>query len=208
YGLKLTDGTRGVPATEREIVRAVPPAFQYTFHLTSSVKGQVDRTVEPEAIALAVFGLIAGLAVLLIAAQVIARQIQAAAEDTAILRALGASRLAVMGDALLGILGAVAAGSLLAVGVAVALSPLSPIGPVRPVYPSPGLAADPTVLGFGFLALVASTGAIAVVLAARQAAGRRGGAARAPPASGIPRLAANAGAPVSPAVGLPLPALP
>jgi hypothetical protein len=202
YGLKLTDGARGVPAAEREIVRAAPPGFQYTFHLISSVKGQVDRTVEPEAIALAVFGLIAGLAVLLISAQAIARQIQAAGEDTAILRALGASRLAVMCDALLGILGAVVTGSLLAVGVAIALSPLSPIGPVRPVYPSPGLAADTTVLGFGFLALAASVGTIAVVLAARQAAGRRGAAARATRASGISRLAANAGAPVSAVVGI------
>ena len=50
-------------------------------------------------------------------------------------------------EALIGILGAVVVGSLLAAGVAVALSPLAPIGPVRPVYPDPGVSFDWTVLG-------------------------------------------------------------
>ena len=203
YGLKLTDGARGVPAVEHEIIRAIPQAVNYSFHLTSVVEGQVNRTVEPEAIALAVFGVIAMLAVLLISAQVIARQIQEADEETAVLRALGASRLVVMGDGLLGILGAIVAGSLLAAGVAIGLSPLSPIGPGRPVYPAPGLAADATVLGFGLLTLVAGIGAVAVVLAARPVAGRRQeAAARATRGSGIARLTANSGAPVSAVAGI------
>ena len=135
YGLKLTDGARGVPAVEQEIIRALPRGTTASFHVTTVVEGQVNRTVEPEAIALAVFGVIAMLAVLLISAQVIARQIQETDEETAVLRALGASRLAVMGDSLLGILGAVVVGALLAADVAIGLSPLSPIGPVRQVYP-------------------------------------------------------------------------
>ena len=197
YGLKLKDGARGVPAVEREIIRALPRGTTASFHLTSVVVGQVDRTVEPEAIALAVFGVIALAAAALIAAQVIARQIQEAGEETAVLRALGAGRLAVMGDTLLGIAGAVVAGSLVAAGVAIALSPLAPIGPVRPVYPSPGPAADTTVLGEGILALVASVGAVAVVLAARASAGSgRTDVTRAAWSSGIARLAANGGAPV------------
>ena len=126
YGLKLADGARGVPAVEQEIIRALPRGATASFHLSSVVAGQVNRTVEPEAIALAVFGVIAMLAVLLVSAQVVARQIRETYEETAVLRALGASRLAVMGDSLFGILGAVVAGSLLAAGVAVGLSPLSP----------------------------------------------------------------------------------
>ena len=126
YGLKLTDGARGVPAVEQEIIRALPRGTTVSFHVTTVVEGQVNRTVEPEAIALAVFGVVAMLAVLLISAQVIARQIQETDEETAVLRALGASRLAVMGDSLLSILGAIAVGALLAAGVAIGLSPLSP----------------------------------------------------------------------------------
>ncbi len=203
YGLKLTDGAAGAPAVEHEIIRAVPQAVNASFHLTSTVEGQVNRTVEPEAIALAVFGIIAALATVLIAAQAIARQIQQAGEDTAVLRALGASRPVIMGDTLLGLLGAIVAGSLLAAGVAIALSPLSPIGPVRPVYPSPGLAADLTVLGLGFLGLVVVIGTVAVVLAARSAADRQ---ARTPGrsvrGSRIARLAAGSGAPVSVLAGI------
>ena len=73
------------------------------------------------------------------------------------LRALGARPAMTAADGLTGILGAVVAGSLLAVGVAVALSPVAPIGPVRPVYPSPGVAFDWTVLGLGFLALAGAS---------------------------------------------------
>ena len=159
--------------------------------------------MEPEAIALAVFGVVAALATVLIAAQVIARQIQQDGEETAVLRALGASRLVIMGDALLGILGSIVAGSLLAAGVAIALSPLSPIGPVRPVYPAPGPAADLTVLGLGFLGLVAVIGAVAVALAVRSTADRQmrtqGRSIR---GSGIARLAAGSGAPVSAVAGI------
>jgi hypothetical protein len=137
YGLRLSDGARGVPAVEREIVGALPPGTTYSFHITSVVEGQVDRAVKPEAIALAVFGIIAMAAALLIAVQAIARQLQARDEDIGVLRALGASPAMTMGEGLVGILGAVVLGSLLAAGVAIGLSPLSPIGPVRPVYPAP-----------------------------------------------------------------------
>jgi len=203
YGLTLTDGAAGVPAVEHEIIRAVPQAVNASFHLTSTVEDQVNRTVEPEAIALAVFGIIAALATVLIAAQVIARQIQQAGEDTAVLRALGASRLVIMGDTLLGLLGAIVAGSLLAAGAAIALSPLSPVGPVRPVYPSPGPAADLTVLGLGFLGLVAIIGAVAVAFAARASADRQAGMlGRSTQGSRVARLAGGSGAPVSVIAGI------
>ena len=149
YGLKLRDGAAGVSAVEREVIAALPKGTTYSFHVTSVVEGQVDRTVKPEAVAPGVFGAIALLAALLIALQVIARQIQTKSEELAVLRALGASRSAVIGDCLSGVLCAVVVGSLLAVGIAVALSPLAPIGPA--VYPSPGVAVDYLVLGAGFL---------------------------------------------------------
>jgi hypothetical protein len=70
-----------------------------------------------------------------------------------------------MGEGLLGILGAIVLGSLLAAGVAIGLSPLAPIGPVRAVYPAPGIEIDVAVLGFGLLALIGGIGAAAVGLA-------------------------------------------
>ena len=204
YGLRLSDGSRGVPAVEREIVGALPPGTAYSFHVTSIVEGQVDRTVKPEAIALAVFGVIALAAALLIAVQVIARQLQARNTDLEVLRALGASPAMTMGDGLFGVLGAVVLGSLLAAGVAIALSPLSPIGPVRPVYPSPGIAVDSAVLGFGLLALIGGIGAAAAALARRQAPGRARHQERAHASrgSGLARMAASSGAPVSAVAGV------
>ncbi len=204
YSLKLHNGASAVPAVEREIVGAFPKGSTYGFHVTSVVEGQVDRTVRPEAIALAVFGVIALLAALLIAVQVIARQLQARDKDFEVLRALGASRAMTAGDGLVGILGAVVAGSLLAAGVAIGLTPLSPIGPVRPVYPAPGIAVDFVVLGFGLLVLIGGIGAAAVVFARRQAPDRvrRQERARGSRGSSLARMAANSGAPVSAVAGV------
>jgi hypothetical protein len=203
YGMRLSDGARGVPAVEREIVKALPPGTTYSFHVTSVVEGQVARTVRPDTIALVVFGAIALLAAFLLAVQVIARQLQSGSEDLEVLRGLGAGPAVLMGDGLLGILGAVVLGSLLAAGVAVGLSPLSPIGPVRPVYPSPGFAADTTVLGLGLLALIGGIGASAAVVAYRQVSGsaRHGESTRPARGSAVARLAAASGAPVSAVAG-------
>ena len=70
-------------------------------------------------------------------------------------------------DGLIGIVGAVVIGSLMAAGVAVVLSPLSPIGPARHVYPIPGIAFDWTVLGLGLATLGVVFVGVPVALAVR-----------------------------------------
>ena len=79
-----------MPSVEREIVDALPPGSTYSFHLTSVVEGEVERATKPEAIALGVFGVIAGLAALLIGAQAISRRLWANRGDLDVLRSLGA----------------------------------------------------------------------------------------------------------------------
>jgi len=169
YGLQLERGNSGVAAVEREFSRLVPRGTIDQFHATGPVGAKVDRTLKPLAIALGVFGAVAALAALLIGAQVISRQLRAADEDLTVLRALGAGPATIAADGLIGMLGAVVTGSVLAAAVAVALSPLSPLGPVRPVYPEPGTAFDWTVLGTGLLVLIGGLGTIAVTLAYRGA---------------------------------------
>ena len=80
------------------------------------------------------------------------------------------------GDALVGVFAALAAGTVLAIVVAVALSPLAPIGPARSVYPDKGVAFDWTVLGLGALVLVVALGlsALAVTTARLPTASRSG----------------------------------
>jgi hypothetical protein len=176
----------------------------YTFHVTSVAEGQVDRTVRPLSFALAAFGLIALLVALMVSALVIARQIEAGANESRVLREPGASRAAVLADQLVGIESAVVLGSVLAIGVAFALSPLSPLGPVRPVYPTRGVAVDGPVFGVGFAILVALLGATAVLLALRSNATRqrerewRGATA----GLGAVQLLAKTGAPISAVTGV------
>jgi hypothetical protein len=133
----------------------------------SQTVARAQLAIKPEAIALGVFGGIAGLAVLLIAGLMIGRILRVGAVETATLRALGADEATMLGDATTGLIGAVVVGSLLAVAVAVGLSPLMPLGPVRPVYPYPGISFDWTVLGLGLLVLVVVLGSLTVVLARR-----------------------------------------
>ena len=169
YGLRLEHGSQDVPAMEREIIHLLPRGTTHAFHVTSVVTGQVERASKPGAIALGVFGAIAGAAALLIAGLAISRGLWADDEDLGVLRALGADPVTMTVDAGLGLLGAVVLGSVAAAGVAVALSPLTPIGSVRQVDPSPGFAVDWTVLGAGFAVLVAGLGALTVALAYRRA---------------------------------------
>ena len=202
YGLRLEGGSRSVPAVEREIVNALPPDSTYSFHLTSVVEGEVERATKPEAIALGVFGIIAALAALFIAGQAISRRLWANGEDLDVLRSLGADRATMTADAMLGPLGAVLLGALLAVGIAMALSPLMPIGPARQVDPAPGVAFDWTVLLVGFAVLSIGLGALTVALAARRATQRYGERQESGRRSAVVEAAARAGLPEPALAGL------
>jgi hypothetical protein len=164
YTLRLDGGARDVSAVEREVIGLLPSGTPYNFHVTSVGEGQVERATKPESIALGVFGAIAGLAALLVASQAVSRSLRTNRRDLQVLRAFGASRAMLVADALVGTLGAILAGGLLAVVLCVALSPLSPLGVVRQVDPSPGLNFDWTVLGGGFGVFVVGLSAIALAL--------------------------------------------
>jgi len=112
--------------------------------------------------------LIAALAALVIASSLIARVLQSDGEDLLVLRALGAPPSMVASSVLLGVLGAVLAGAVLAVVIAIALTPLSPLGPVHSIYPHTGLQFDWLVLGLGFVIVVLVLTAIATTLAWRR----------------------------------------
>jgi hypothetical protein len=185
YGLKLDGGAGSVPAVEREADARLGAGGAASFRVASADEAQVQSSIEPDWIALAAFAVIALAVTLLVGAQAIARQVRAGSADRMVLRALGAGPAMVAADCLLGLLGAVAAGALLAVAVAVAFSPVAPIGPVRPVYPAQGVAFDWTVLGGGFLLLACVFGAVAVILAARAAARRAAWTASPPVPAGF-----------------------
>jgi hypothetical protein len=203
YGLQLDHGGLDVPEVEQEIVRLLPRGATAEFHVTSRVVTEVELALKPESVALGGFGAIAALVCLVLGIQAVSRQLRWADDDRRVMRALGASPAVTASDGLIGIFGAVALGSLLAVGVAVGLSPLAPLGPVRPFYPQKGMAFDWTVLGVGLAVLVGVLGAAAVALSSRGAPHRmaraRPGATR---SSNVARSAESAGMPVTGVVGV------
>jgi putative ABC transport system permease protein len=177
-GLQVAGGSRNDAAIDRDYVNLATSIFGsrssqllqlLQVYNTAAIEAEAQRAIYPEAIALGVFGLIAGLAALIIGAQSVSRQLRAASDDFGILRALGAAPAAATADGVLGVLAAVLAGALLAVAAAIALSPFSLFGPVRQADPGRGIYVDATVLGLGALAIVLILGGVAVVIGYRQA---------------------------------------
>jgi len=198
--LQLDGGTLHQAAVTSAVAKIVPSTSLGSNRgpqTNGATMAKAERVVRPESIAFGVFGLIAALAALVIGGQVVARLVRRNANDAAVLRALGADPVMTASDGLVGILGALVGGALLAVGVAVALSPLAPIGAVRPVYPDPGVAFDWTVLGAGFAVLVVVLSAVAVLMAYRAAPQRARAllGARVERDSSLARAAAGAGLP-------------
>ena len=204
YALQLDGGDRELATVQREIIAALPAGTTYSFHVNDVVQNEVNRSIEPEAIALGVFGFIAGLAALIIAAGLIARTIRRESGDLEVLRALGADTAAIASASLLTLVGSIVLGAMLAVMVAVALSPLSPIGPVRAVYPKKGINFDWAVLGIGFASVLVLLTLIAAAVARRrnQRVIARARVVSAPVSSRLGRLAATIGLPLTAVVGV------
>jgi hypothetical protein len=204
YGMQLVHGSRGIPAAEQALVRLLPSGSDANFNVTSLTATKVERAVKPESIALGAFGAIAALAALAIALLAISRQLRAADDDGLVLRALGATPTTTVADRVVGILVAIVVGSVLAVGVAVILSPLSPLGPIRDVYHPPGIAFDWTVLGLGLLVLIGGLGVTSVALAYRGAPHRLAARSRSDPPrdSKLVQMATSSGLSASGVIGL------
>lgn len=187
YAIQTAHGGQDVAAVERGFEHLIPPGATVQDHVTSLVAAKADRAIRPESIALGVFGIIALLATLAVGGQAIARTLRTGVADLDVLRAIGAGPAVVLNDGLVGTLGSMILGALLALGVATALSPFGPIGPVRSVYPDGGVAADWTVLGWGAVVILVTLGALSVAVGRRVVPHGRTGL-RAPPVGrrGIP----------------------
>jgi FtsX-like permease family len=175
-GLQLAGGSRYDPAVEQEYDQLLDGSpltrstgGQLVLYVTAEIEAEAQRAIRPEAIALGVFGVIAGLAALIIGMQSVSRQVRAGATEAEVLRALGAEPTVTVADGVLGLLGAIVAGALLATVVAVGLSPLTLFGPVRAAYPPGGPYVDWTVLGLGAACLVLILGGATAVSGYRQA---------------------------------------
>jgi hypothetical protein len=206
-GLQLDGGSRYAATVLQGYERLIDtPALSHgelVVYQTAAIEAEAQQAIRPEAVALAVFGVIALAAALIIGTQALSRQLHGNAGETEVLRALGAGPATTMADGLLGVMAAVAAGAVLAAAVAVGLSPFTLFGPVRTVETAPGIDADWTVLGAGMAVLALVLALVAVGIAYRLAPQR---AARRATAAGresrVVGAALAAGLPVSGGAGL------
>ena len=203
YAMQLAHDT-AIPAVEEKLLHLLPSGSDANFTVAAITETKVERAVKPESIALGVFGAIAAMAAVAIGALAISRMLRSDEEDLNVLRALGATPATTMADGLIGVLGAIVSGSLLAVALAVWLSSLSPLGPIRAVYHPAGIAVDWTVLGLGLFVLIGGLGAIALALAYGGALHRLATKSRRehPRDSRLLQMATSSGMPASGAVGL------
>jgi hypothetical protein len=168
--VKVRGGTANVSRVRAEVAK-IDPLVKLGVTGGGSISqglAKAQQEIKPEAIALGVFGLIAGLAVLLIGGLTIGRMLRTGAAEMRTLQALGANTSMALFTELIGVSLAVVMGALIAVALAISLSPLSPLGPARFVYPYRGVSFDWTVLGFGVVALVITLESIGLVLARRE----------------------------------------
>jgi len=154
---------------------------------SSQVTG-TERAIRPLAVALGLFAALAGLIALAVIGQLLARQMALDAADYGVLSALGMTRGGLLALAAARLALVTVAGGVIAVGIAIAASPLMPIGAARLAEPRPGLDLDPLILGAGFAAVVLlplvvlTAPAIRAVRQARGAAGTAGAPAAQPTA--------------------------
>ena len=132
-------GTPSQPGTGGR-VDVVSPADQVT---------ALEQSVRPQAVALAAFAALAGLIALAVLSQLLTRQLALDSAKLPALRAIGATRGALVALSLARLAAVTAGGALIAVAVAVAASPLMPIGPARGAEPAPGVEVNLAILGAG-----------------------------------------------------------
>jgi len=151
----------GMAAAAWDQVEALGRGRQVSVQQLGNQARDVNRSIHLVAVALWLLaGLLLVVAVLVLG-QLLARQIALDASDYPALHSLGMTRRQLAGLAVARCTAIGAAGAVLAVGVAIALSPLTPIGLARTAEPAPGFACDTLVLATA----VAGTTAIAAILA-------------------------------------------
>ena len=176
--ITLKRGDADVAAVERRIRGILPEGAQALFRVTSTDISRTQRAVRPLALALGVFGLLTGLATVLLVGQAVVRAVRLQEPDAVVLRSLGTSPRPLAAMALAGPVLMVAAGAVAAVVVAVVLSPLAPLGTARRIEVDPGIAVDWTVLAGCVLVIVSALAAALALATVRQGGRRRAGPAR------------------------------
>ncbi|MDQ1425666.1 MAG: putative transport system permease protein, partial [Acidimicrobiaceae bacterium] len=167
-GLVLRNGDSDVAAVKQTITERSGGGPQI-FRVTSTDTFHAEQAMRPVALALATFGIIVGLACLVLVGQALARHVSSERVEHGIARSLGAGPIDMAVVTAIGPAIALVVGVVLAVVGAVAASPAMPIGQVRRVEVAAGINADWTVLGLGAVVSIVTLFAVIGVVAWREA---------------------------------------
>ena len=198
--VRLDDPERDLPRLEAEVARRYPGRGVPVYDLAAAGK-RVTNGTGLEANGLLLFSAAVVAAGLVILGQSLSRSVTSASSDVPTLVAVGFSRRqAAWGLALPHVLSGLVA-VVVAVGVAIALSPRFPIGLGRRVEPDVGLHVDLPVVAGGVLLLVVALAAAVGVTAWRAAAPATGDRQWWTPRSSVVSRLLRLGAPVTLSIG-------
>lgn len=199
--LTLRGGDADVAAVQAAAAELYPPG-SITTRVTSQDTARALQATRPLAVALAAFGVVIGLAGLLLVSQSISTLLRRDRDDDAVLRAIGMTRGTLLRAALAGLVLTIVTGVVLAVLLAVVASPLMPIGPVRRAEGAHDQFVDLTVLRNGAVIAIALLTGVTSAVAWSQLRVRSLGATTARRPRPLVALAQRAGLEPATVVGL------
>jgi hypothetical protein len=193
--LRLRDGLTAMDEVEAQVREiAGDGALQVDTDSESSMAREAgDRSVRFGVVSILAFAALAAVAGVALVGQALARALALEAEDGPVLRSLGIGSGALTAVAVLRVAAVALPAAVVAVGVAVALSPLFPISLARRAEIDPGVDVDAPVLVAGAGAIVLLLAVVGLLLGIRLARGST--TSRAPRPSRVAARLADAGAP-------------
>ena len=153
-GIRLVPGAT-VATFEDEVQRLVSGGQEFESFSFDVRTKPVRDAISALAAGLAIFGVVAALASIVVVGQAVGRHVSSAAGDLDVLGAIGMSRWARFSGLVLLVAPIAVGGAVVAVVGSVVASPAMPIGVARRAEPDPGFLVDWWVVSLGFVAVAA-----------------------------------------------------
>jgi hypothetical protein len=202
---RANGGTAGLAHLQASVAKLSGGKAQvFTGSDDLSAAAQARHATKVEALALLLFGALAGLVTLTLIAQAFARQVYADSDEYPSLRAMGMTRPQLVAVAAIRAASISALGAVLAVATAILFSPRMPIGVARRAEVDRGISIDAAVLAIGAGAIVVLLTGYTTLVAWRAAVNAKESARRPPGRKRASRVAnglTGFGSPPSATVG-------
>ena len=164
--VRLRGGPEGVPSFVAELEQRAEGRPLFTIE-QAAASAATQRSIGAQADALRVLAVVAAIAGFLVVGQLLVRQSRLDSADGPVLRAMGMSPRQLVGAAALRAATIAVVATAVAIGTAVALSPLFPIGLARDAETDLGATVDVLVLGVGAVCVMVTVALVSVVAAWR-----------------------------------------